>query len=230
MKRLTVQSGKANSHAKCGWQTFTDAVIQYEFCSFFSRRNFAQIFSNFLVSFFRSVIFDVPLCRLINKELSGVVFILWGLFAQKKGKGIDRSPSFVGFSLLPALLLRLTSVCSFLQDEAPCHRVCAPVANGNHLPSLPSSLPPFSSSHPVFFSSTHSPTAAGRATRASARRTRTWSASARSPLIGRSLLDEIIMCDRFVAFDMHLFASKMLFRTSATARRVTGISACSRAV
>lgn len=50
---LTVQAHKANSHASCGWQTFTDAVI-----------------------------------KVINQR-ENVVFILWGGFAQKKGKAID---------------------------------------------------------------------------------------------------------------------------------------------
>jgi len=55
---LTVRGGhtEANSHARCGWQRFTDAVIQ-----------------------------------VINKHQQGVVFLLWGGFAQKKGKLVDRS-------------------------------------------------------------------------------------------------------------------------------------------
>jgi len=51
---LTVQKGKANSHAKCGWQKFTDDVI-----------------------------------KIINDKCEGVVFFLWGGFAQKKGKMLD---------------------------------------------------------------------------------------------------------------------------------------------
>eukprot|EP00999_Lentomonas_sp_LEN2_P000253 NODE_1249_length_936_cov_96.721879_g1203_i0.p1 GENE.NODE_1249_length_936_cov_96.721879_g1203_i0~~NODE_1249_length_936_cov_96.721879_g1203_i0.p1 ORF type:complete len:260 (+),score=33.03 NODE_1249_length_936_cov_96.721879_g1203_i0:72-851(+) len=53
---LTVQQGKANSHAKFGWQQFTDSVIQA-----------------------------------ISKNSSGVVFLLWGNFAQKKAKLVDQS-------------------------------------------------------------------------------------------------------------------------------------------
>jgi len=55
---LTVREGhaNANSHAKCGWQTFTDEVI-----------------------------------RVLNARLEGVVFLLWGGFAQKKGKIVDTS-------------------------------------------------------------------------------------------------------------------------------------------
>lgn len=44
---LTVEDSKANAHAKCGWQKFTDEVIQA-----------------------------------INKNCSGVVFLLWGKPAQ----------------------------------------------------------------------------------------------------------------------------------------------------
>merc|ERR1712203_1326348 len=55
---LTVREGhtEANSHAKCGWQRFTDAVI-----------------------------------RALNDRSEGVVFLLWGGFAQKKGKLVDKS-------------------------------------------------------------------------------------------------------------------------------------------
>ncbi|MGR5118598.1 uracil-DNA glycosylase [Vibrio astriarenae] len=51
---LTVEQGKAHSHAKCGWETFTDKVIEA-----------------------------------INQQQSGVVFLLWGAHAQKKGRFID---------------------------------------------------------------------------------------------------------------------------------------------
>lgn len=53
---LTVREGhkEANSHAQCGWQKFTDGVIE-----------------------------------IINKRCEGVVFLLWGGFAQKKGKIVD---------------------------------------------------------------------------------------------------------------------------------------------
>ncbi|SHH79971.1 uracil-DNA glycosylase [Ferrimonas marina] len=53
---LTVVDGQAHSHAKLGWERFTDAVIEA-----------------------------------VNREREGVVFLLWGSHAQKKGKGIDRS-------------------------------------------------------------------------------------------------------------------------------------------
>lgn len=52
---LTVEAGKAHSHAKLGWETFTDTVISA-----------------------------------INEHREGVVFLLWGSHAQKKGSIIDR--------------------------------------------------------------------------------------------------------------------------------------------
>ena len=66
---LTVEEGKANSHKKCGWQTFTDAVITY-----------------------------------INKKRSGVIFLLWGGFAQKKGKFISRDKHHVIAGVHPSPL------------------------------------------------------------------------------------------------------------------------------
>lgn len=51
---LTVNEGEANSHAKCGWHTFTDAVI-----------------------------------KTISEHKTGVVFLLWGKFAQNKEELID---------------------------------------------------------------------------------------------------------------------------------------------
>ena len=52
---LTVEAGQAHSHARLGWETFTDKVI-----------------------------------ALINQHCEGVVFLLWGAHAQKKGRIIDR--------------------------------------------------------------------------------------------------------------------------------------------
>ena len=51
---LTVEEGKAHSHAKLGWETFTDKVIQT-----------------------------------VNEQCAGVVFLLWGSHAQRKGAMID---------------------------------------------------------------------------------------------------------------------------------------------
>nr|WP_154324646.1 uracil-DNA glycosylase [Pantoea sp. 201603H] len=52
---LTVEGGKAHSHSRFGWETFTDNVI-----------------------------------AAINEHREGVVFLLWGSHAQKKGSIIDR--------------------------------------------------------------------------------------------------------------------------------------------
>lgn len=52
---LTVEAGKAHSHAHLGWETFTDRVI-----------------------------------AALNQHAKGVVFLLWGAHAQKKGAIIDR--------------------------------------------------------------------------------------------------------------------------------------------
>lgn len=51
---LTVEHGKAHSHARCGWEAFTDSVIHK-----------------------------------INDHCEGLVFMLWGAHAQKKGQVID---------------------------------------------------------------------------------------------------------------------------------------------
>jgi uracil-DNA glycosylase len=52
---LTVEQGKAHSHAKIGWETFTDKVISQ-----------------------------------LNSHCDGIVFMLWGSHAQRKGKAIDQ--------------------------------------------------------------------------------------------------------------------------------------------
>ncbi|MCL9781456.1 uracil-DNA glycosylase [Vibrio sp. S4M6] len=57
---LTVEQGKAHSHAKTGWETFTDKVIEA-----------------------------------IDQHLTGVVFLLWGSHAKKKGQYIDRQKHHV---------------------------------------------------------------------------------------------------------------------------------------
>ena len=53
---LTVEAGRAHSHANLGWETFTDAVI-----------------------------------AALNRHREGIVFLLWGSHAQKKGQIIDRA-------------------------------------------------------------------------------------------------------------------------------------------
>lgn len=57
---LTVEQGQAHSHAKTGWETFTDKVIEA-----------------------------------VNAHCKGVVFLLWGSHAQKKGRVIDRDKHHV---------------------------------------------------------------------------------------------------------------------------------------
>ncbi|MFC0309266.1 uracil-DNA glycosylase [Gallibacterium trehalosifermentans] len=57
---LTVEQGKAHSHANFGWETFTDHVI-----------------------------------ATLNQHTTGLVFLLWGSHAQKKGAFIDRQRHYV---------------------------------------------------------------------------------------------------------------------------------------
>lgn len=57
---LTVEAGKAHSHASLGWETFTDRVIAN-----------------------------------LNESREGLVFLLWGNHAQKKGQYIDRQKHYV---------------------------------------------------------------------------------------------------------------------------------------
>lgn len=57
---LTVEQGKAHSHAKWGWERFTDMVI-----------------------------------NVVNRHQQGVVFLLWGSHAQRKGMQINTSKHHV---------------------------------------------------------------------------------------------------------------------------------------
>ena len=66
---LTVEHGKAGSHARIGWQTFTDAVI------------------------------DV-----VSEQCEGVVFLLWGNFAQKKASRVDAMRHHVLTAIHPSPL------------------------------------------------------------------------------------------------------------------------------
>ena len=52
---LTVEQGQAHSHAKIGWEQFTDTVIQQ-----------------------------------MSEHRQGIIFLLWGSHAQKKGQLIDK--------------------------------------------------------------------------------------------------------------------------------------------
>ncbi|MEZ8105511.1 uracil-DNA glycosylase [Vibrio cortegadensis] len=57
---FTVEEGLAHSHSKCGWETFSDKVIE-----------------------------------VLNAQGDGIVFLLWGAHAQKKGQMIDRERHYV---------------------------------------------------------------------------------------------------------------------------------------
>lgn len=57
---LTVEKGRAGSHAARGWERFTDKVIS-----------------------------------VLNENRKGIVYILWGAYAQKKGAFIDRKNNLV---------------------------------------------------------------------------------------------------------------------------------------
>jgi uracil-DNA glycosylase len=66
---LTVEAGKAHSHAKLGWETFTAAVIDK-----------------------------------LNQEQQGLVFMLWGSHAIKKGQAIDANKHCLLSSVHPSPL------------------------------------------------------------------------------------------------------------------------------
>lgn len=66
---LTVEAGKAHSHAKSGWERFTDKVIE-----------------------------------VLNAEREGLIFLLWGSHAQKKGQFIDKTKHHVLTSVHPSPL------------------------------------------------------------------------------------------------------------------------------
>ena len=64
---LTVEEGNANSHSKCGWQTFTDHVI-----------------------------------KILNKQKSPIVFLLWGKQAELKKELITNPNHLVLISSHPS--------------------------------------------------------------------------------------------------------------------------------
>ena len=66
---LTVEQGKANSHSKQGWESFTDNVISE-----------------------------------IDKQCDGVIFLLWGSYAQKKAKLINQEKHQLLTSVHPSPL------------------------------------------------------------------------------------------------------------------------------
>ncbi|CAN9513234.1 unnamed protein product [Ophioblennius macclurei] len=66
---LTVRAHQANSHKDKGWETFTDAVVQW-----------------------------------LSKNQEGLVFMLWGSYAQKKGAAINRKRHHVLQAVHPSPL------------------------------------------------------------------------------------------------------------------------------
>ncbi|KAK2837284.1 hypothetical protein Q5P01_014496 [Channa striata] len=66
---LTVRQHQANSHKDKGWETFTDAVVQW-----------------------------------LSNNLEGLVFMLWGSYAQKKGAAINRNRHHVLQAVHPSPL------------------------------------------------------------------------------------------------------------------------------
>ncbi|XP_074494119.1 uracil-DNA glycosylase isoform X2 [Sebastes fasciatus] len=66
---LTVRAHQANSHKDKGWETFTDAVVQW-----------------------------------LSNNLEGLVFMLWGSYAQKKGAAINRNRHHVLQAVHPSPL------------------------------------------------------------------------------------------------------------------------------
>ncbi|XP_063050145.1 uracil-DNA glycosylase-like [Engraulis encrasicolus] len=66
---LTVRAHQANSHKDRGWETFTDAVIQW-----------------------------------LSTNLDGLVFMLWGAYAQKKGAAINKKRHHVLQTVHPSPL------------------------------------------------------------------------------------------------------------------------------
>ncbi|KAM7019143.1 uracil-DNA glycosylase-like [Tautogolabrus adspersus] len=66
---LTVRAHQANSHKDKGWETFTDAVVQW-----------------------------------LSNNMEGLVFMLWGAYAQKKGAAINRKRHHVLQAVHPSPL------------------------------------------------------------------------------------------------------------------------------
>lgn len=82
---LTVRAHQANSHKDKGWETFTDAVVQW-----------------------------------LSNNLEGLVFMLWGAYAQKKGAAINRV-GVLCFKRWPRITFLHLSVCVLCFVEAPPH-------------------------------------------------------------------------------------------------------------
>ena len=84
---MTVRQGEANSHAKRGWESFTEQAI-----------------------------------KVLNKERTGLVFLLWGKPAQDKGVGIDRKKHMVISSSHPSPLGATKTAAPFIGSK--CFSKC----------------------------------------------------------------------------------------------------------
>ena len=73
-KVLTVRSGEANSHKGRGWEQLTDAVSSLLF-----RITIGRLF----------IFFTEKVIKWISDNCRGVVFMLWGGYAQKKAAKVD---------------------------------------------------------------------------------------------------------------------------------------------
>uniref|UniRef100_A0A4W6GAM2 Uracil-DNA glycosylase n=1 Tax=Lates calcarifer TaxID=8187 RepID=A0A4W6GAM2_LATCA len=93
---LTVRAHQANSHKDKGWETFTDAVVQW-----------------------------------LSDNLEGLVFMLWGSYAQKKGAAINRVGLRCRFNAntfkqkLFIMFTRIKFSHSLFIETAPCAAGCA---------------------------------------------------------------------------------------------------------
>lgn len=89
-----MRKGEANAHKDRGWEKFTDS---------------GKDITPFVTSFDPGKPFgDVAVIQAINDQQSGVVFILWGGYAAKKGARINKVRHVVPFFCWAHLLLRGT--------------------------------------------------------------------------------------------------------------------------
>jgi uracil DNA glycosylase len=100
---LTVRGGAANSHDKCGWQTFTDTIIEYSLSLslYFSFYVPGYLYSTQHCTLETDQSMHTRTCgviasyvygmrvRTLSNNLTGVVFLLWGGFAKSKARLID---------------------------------------------------------------------------------------------------------------------------------------------
>lgn len=90
---LTVRAHQANSHKDKGWETFTDAVVQW-----------------------------------LSNNQEGLVFMLWGSYAQKKGAAINRVGLHCHFNsnAVAFWYVRVSKFSrSLVPETPPCAAGCA---------------------------------------------------------------------------------------------------------